>query len=268
MRITSTRNPVVKEVLALQRPAIRRQETVFLAEGTRLVDEARRTGQAASIALYDPDALSRSAAGSSLMDSLPAWAERCYEVDEHVLRAVADTETPAGVVVVLRHRESGPLSAPTGLAVVLDRLSDPGNAGTILRAAAAFGVDTVVTVPGTVDLFSPKAVRAGMGAHFRISVHERVAWPDFLSAFDGAEIIAAEAAGGESLPEFAWPRPAALVVGSEAAGLSEEAGRAATRRVYIPMERGVESLNAAVAASIFMYAAKHFGYSERDMRYT
>ena len=110
MRITSTRNPVIQEVRGLSRASVRRDERLYLGEGVRLVSEAISTSQPAALVLYDADALARSAAGSALLEALPAWAERTCEVAPHVLAAAADTETPAGVLAVLRMPNAAPLS--------------------------------------------------------------------------------------------------------------------------------------------------------------
>jgi TrmH family RNA methyltransferase len=133
VRLTSTHNPVVKYVRSLERPQVRRADGVYLAEGVRLVGEALSHRQQAAVALYDPDSLARSDAGSRLLAELPRWAERAYEVDQRVLTAAAQTDTPAGVLVVLRRQEPSPLHGHAGdrFGVILDRLSDPGNAGTI-----------------------------------------------------------------------------------------------------------------------------------------
>jgi TrmH family RNA methyltransferase len=137
--------------------------------------------------------------------------------------------------------------------LLLDGVQDPGNAGTLVRAAAAFALDGVVALDGTVDLFNPKVVRASAGCVFRIPlVHE--SWVRFGAWLGriGARVIAADA-GGEDVaawrPSGSW----ALVVGSEGAGVRAEISRAASASVRVPMPGGVESLNAAVAGSILLY---------------
>jgi TrmH family RNA methyltransferase len=139
--------------------------------------------------------------------------------------------------------------------VILDALSDPGNAGTIARTALAAGAGYVAATEGTVDLFAPKVVRAGMGAHFGLSLYTDLRWEEIRGALPSVTLVAARADGEDSMYDFVWPERSALVVGSEAHGLSEDAQRAIERTVRIPMKRGVESLNASVAASILMYDA-------------
>jgi RNA methyltransferase, TrmH family len=257
VRITSTRNPAVKYVRALERAAVRRERGEYLAEGVRLITEAMQSGQTASLALYDPDQLERSDAGSITLAGINDWAERAYEVDERVLQAATPTETPAGIVAVLSLPSTPPLSAHREgrLGLILDGLADPGNAGTLLRSADAFGAGYVVATPGTADLYSPKVVRSGMGAHFHIPLYPAVSWKALVEALPGVALVAAEVAEGVAESEFDWSSHAALVIGSEAAGLSTEARAEIAEYVHIPMKAGVESLNAAVAGSILLYRA-------------
>ena len=257
MRITSTRNPLIGYLRSLERAQVRREEGVYLVEGVRLVREALDSAQCASLVLYDPDSLSRTAAGSELLAAVPAWAERVVEADGRILAAAGQTETPAGIIAVLRTPEPPPFeetaSGPFG--VILDRLGDPGNAGTILRTADALAVDYVITTPGTVDLYSPKVVRAGMGAHFRLALYPHLSWPTIRPALSSVALVATVAREGISVFRFSWPERSALIIGSESHGLSDEAQAAADLRVHLPMRPGVESLNAAIAASVAMYLA-------------
>lgn len=258
MRISSTRNPIIKYVKGLERAAARREDGVYLAEGVRLVTEALDTGQEATLAVYDPATLQRTPAGSFLLSRIGTWAERSYEVDTHVLAAAAQTEHPAGVLAVLRLPAPASLASHAGdrLGVALDQVSDPGNAGTILRTAAAAGVGYVVAFPGTADLFAPKVVRAGMGAHFRLPLY-RETWQVLRRELPDVRTVALDAEAVTSLYDYDWPEHAALVVGSEAHGLTPEVRDEVDDVIRIPMQPGVESLNASVAASVVMYT--HLG---------
>lgn len=257
VRITSAHNPVIKYVRSLERASVRREQGAYIAEGVRLVRDALATRQHALLALYDPDMLARSASGSSLLVGLPGWADRWYEVDARVMAAAAQTETSQGVLAVLALPPAAPLSAKMGdtFGVLLDRVSDPGNAGTILRTAAAAGVDYVCAVAGSVDLFAPKVVRAGMGAHFHLPLHGNVSWEIVDRELSDIDLVVSDVHRGHSIYEVHWPERVALVVGSEAHGTSDDAHNRATMRVHVPMRSGVESLNASVAASIVIYSA-------------
>jgi len=255
VRITSTHNTAIQYVRSLERAAVRHVEGVFVAEGVRLVREAVASGQSATLALYDPDVLAGSGAGTELLRALPSWADRSYEVSAQAMARASQTATSSGVLAVIRRPSPAPFS-PCGsvFGVVLDRLNDPGNAGAIVRTADALGADYVATLPGSVDLFSPKVVRAGMGAHFRLPLYPQLSWDDIMRE-GRCTAVAAASRGDESIDGFEWPQSTVLVIGNEAHGLSKEVDVSVSRRVHIPMRVGVESLNASVAAAILMYAA-------------
>jgi TrmH family RNA methyltransferase len=257
VRITSTRNPLIRLARSLDRPTARREHGLYLVEGVRLTSEAVQTRQRARLSFYDPESLGRTAAGMRLLGCLSDWTDEAHEVSASALDAVAQTETPSGVVAILELPAPGPLASHSRdrLGLVLDRLGDPGNVGTILRTADALGLSYVVALDGSADLFAPKVVRAAMGAHFRLELYQHMLWKDVEAQLPGVSVVAAVPAGGDPLPDFVWPERALLVVGSEASGLSPEVESSVERRVRVPLRPGVESLNAAVAAAVTMYAA-------------
>jgi TrmH family RNA methyltransferase len=234
----------------------------------RLVAEAVATRQRARLVLYNREALTRSASGASLFSEIPGWADRWYDVDERVMRAAAHTESPQGVLAVLSLPTPDALTerVQRGFGVLLDRLADPGNAGTILRTADAAGVAYVCAMAGSVDLFAPKVVRAGMGAHFHLSLYVDMEWEDVDRELMGVTLAVTDVGQGRSIYDVDWPESVALVVGSEARGVSEEARRRADLRAHVPMRSGVESLNASVAASIIIYSALGPGIASRQNR--
>jgi TrmH family RNA methyltransferase len=135
-------------------------------------------------------------------------------------------------------------------------VSDPGNAGTLLRSAAAAGVADVLWGPETVDAFAPKVVRAGAGAHFQLRLTTGASWREIGAALPaGGSIFLAEAHAAQLYWEVDWTQPAALIVSNEAHGASAGARALATGTIAIPMASGVESLNAGVAGSIVLFEA-------------
>ncbi|HET7032111.1 MAG TPA: RNA methyltransferase, partial [Casimicrobiaceae bacterium] len=134
-------------------------------------------------------------------------------------------------------------------------VQDPGNVGSMLRTAAAAGAAHVLMSKHTAFAWSPKVLRAGQGAHFCVEIHEDVDLPAWASAHRaaGGEVVAAVAGGGENLHEAMFRGRLAVAIGNEGSGLSPSLLTAATRRVTIPMHRGVESLNAAAAAAVMMF---------------
>jgi TrmH family RNA methyltransferase len=246
--ITSTHNERVKYVRSLVRRRAREQEDRFVVEGTRLVDEMVRAGVRPALVLYTA-AWAAGPAAQRLLPSLARSEEGTWEVSDHVLAACADTVTPQGVLAVV---PSIHLAPRRGLILILDRLADPGNLGTILRSAEATAVGQVILPPGTVDPFGPKTVRAAMGAHFRQPM-ARLDWPEIGARVADRAVWLADARGDVAYDEVDWSAPAALIVGGEAAGAGEEAGDLATGRVFIPMSGETESLNAAMAATVILF---------------
>ncbi|GAC1402169.1 MAG: hypothetical protein NVSMB52_16080 [Chloroflexota bacterium] len=168
---------------------------------------------------------------------------------------MAQTESPSGIVAVLRQPTPPPLNSlgDYKLGIVLDGLADPGNTGTILRTADAFGVNFVVSTQGSADVYSPKVVRAGMGAHFRLPIYAYATWSHLPTLLSGTTFVGAVSGEGTPIGDYMWPNCCTLIVGSEASGLSDEARDTVTEYVQIPTRPEVESLNAAVAAGILMY---------------
>ena len=140
--------------------------------------------------------------------------------------------------------------------LVLDALRTPGNLGTILRTAQATGVGAVICAPGTVDPYSPKVVRSGMGAQFDLPLLTDVPWPDIASLVAGKQVLAASADGESVMWEVTLTGPTALIVGSEAHGIGPEAAALAHSRVRIPMVPSAESLNVAVATAALLFEAQ------------
>jgi len=249
--ITSLANEKVKLVRSLHRRRGREKERLFIVEGVRLCEEALRAGVIPALLFYTPEV----AAEERVMRLLQAFADvgrRGVAVSEEVMRAISDTQTPQGLLAVVPISEKPPKE---GLLLIVDRLRDPGNLGTILRSAWAAGVGQVVTTKGTVDIYSPKVVRGAMGAHFHLSLAPDKEWKEIEPLLEERQVLLADARGQVAYHEVDWSLPSALIIGGEAEGASEEAKRLAHKRAYIPMPGGAESLNAAVAASIILFQA-------------
>lgn len=248
--ITSLHNDRVKLVYALQTAAkSRRRERRIALEGVRLVRDALEQGYSPDFILFDPALMHeadivRSHSGAPV--PLP--------VSPEVMRHISATEQPPGVVGVFPMPEVVLPQSPKRV-LILDDMRDPGNLGTILRTSAAAGVEAVLLSPKTVDPYNPKALRGGMGAHFRIPLAER-AWDEIGAYCAGLHVYLADMTGDVSYDAADWSRPWALIIGSEAHGDSAEAASLAAQRVYIPMSGDTESLNAAVAAGVLLFEAR------------
>jgi TrmH family RNA methyltransferase len=187
-----------------------------------------------------------------MVSQAEASGVRVKAVSEPVMAVMSDTVTPAGILAVLPMYEPS-IPQPLTWALVVDRLRDPGNMGTILRSAHAAGVELVITTRDTVDVYSPKVVRAGMGAHFRLNLCLNQPWRMIEDTLAGLNVLLAKPREGNPYWKVDWRQPTALWIGGEAEGVSAKAKRLATGAVTIPMYEDVESLNAAVAASILLF---------------
>jgi TrmH family RNA methyltransferase len=253
--IESLANPHVKHFrsLAADRKD-RRRERLFVLEGVRLVADALAHAGPPELALYAPEQLEQTEAGRALLQQLEGqrWAQPATPA---VVAAAADTVQPQGVVALARWPQVEP--GRPGIVLVLDAIQDPGNLGTLLRSAEAVGVAELLCVKGAADLFSPKVVRAAMGAHFRLAMEQDLSWEQVGERLEFVDHVYAADAGA-NMPYYAadWRQPAALIIGNEAHGLSDDARALARKLVGIPMRGRAESLNAAVAGSIILFEAQ------------
>lgn len=250
--ITSLQNERVKLAHALQNQAkTRRKEGKMVLESVRLVRDALERGIEPDFILYDPKVIEiNDVVGAS--HDLPLQ-RRVFDVSPEIIRHVSSTEEPQGIVGVF------PILAPElpekpERVLILDNIRDPGNMGTILRTAAAAGMEVVLLSPGCVDAYNPKVLRGGMGAHFRLPVLE-ASWTRIFVYCHDLMVYLADMQGDVTYAAADWRGAWALIVSSEAHGESEEAAALAQQRVYIPMARQTESLNAAVAAGIILFEA-------------
>jgi len=165
--------------------------------------------------------------------------------------ACSDTVAPQGILAVLPIPDLDRPEHPT-FTLLLDRVRDPGNLGTILRTALAAGVEQVLLTPGTVDGSNPKVVRAAMGAHLHLPM-ATLRWEGIAAAVTDCDVWLAAAGGEMDYTAVDWTRPVTLIVGGEATGAGERARSLAQGQVSIPMAAGVESLNTAVATAVILF---------------
>lgn len=248
--ITSAQNPKLKLVRALLgRAKERREAGAFVAEGVRLVEEAVNSNWGFRFALYDATLSER---GLLLVESLKSRGVECEEVTPELMKSLSETETPQGLLAVSPFTDLPIPDSPTFL-LIPDQIRDPGNLGTLIRSAAAAGVQAVLLPPETTDAFAPKVVRAGMGAHFRLPIRA-MTWEAIEQVVRSQDLkVYIADMDGVSCWETDLSRPLMLVVGSEAKGASESARKLATQKISIPMSGKVESLNAGVAGSVLMF---------------
>jgi TrmH family RNA methyltransferase len=239
----------------LKRRKAREKRSLFVAEGIRSVEELLKSKLALEGIIVSPN-LAESSRGEALLQELKTRNVEMLDVSEKDFATAADTDSPQGVIAIARVPQQNAESALKGetmRVVVLDGVQDPGNAGTILRTAAALGATATLALPGTVDLWNAKVVRSSMGAQFAhpafaVSIEELAN----ILRREGIELWAADK-GGEPVGATAPPKKLAIAVGNEGAGLSSAVRALASRTVSLPIARGVESLNVAVATGIILY---------------
>lgn len=246
-RITSRQNPLVARLRKLGNDKkIRRQEGIFLCEGTKLVGEALSWKAGVETLVV--------AEGIALPGELPDTV-RVVEVPADLLKAVSTVDTPQGMLAVCRAPDlTPPRTLEPGLYLVLDGVQDPGNVGTVWRTADAFGAEGVFLLPGCAEPFSPKTVRSTMGACFRLPVWE-TGLEDLTALLGGAGLPLYATALREDTADLRSVRldRAAVVIGSEGRGVSQAVLDACALTLKIPMRDRCESLNAAVAASVVLW---------------
>ena len=259
--ITSGANPVVKRVRLLADRKHRRRAGAFVVEGTQLVWQAVEAGADVEILLVAPGLLGRSAAARRLTAMIAGQEERGVRVarlSDEVFTRISGREGPSGLAAIVRRRLAGLAglaAGPAAVFVALHSIGNPGNLGTIIRTANAAGAAGVVLVGQTTDPFDPAAVKASMGALFTLPVAHAATPAEFFgwAAAVGVTVVTTSARAGQIFWDASYPRPLALLLGAEGAGLPSEVLARGDRQVQIPMSGTAESLNLAVAAGLLLY---------------
>ena len=248
--ITSLSNPLVKQVCLLQKKAsLRKEEGLFVVEGKRFVQE------------IPPDRLERAFVTEEFATSEEgaAVAERlkAETVSRTVMEKMSDTASPQGILALVRMEERPRSDFGTGPLLLLERIQDPGNLGTIFRTAEAAGAGGIIIDEETVDPYSPKVLRSTMGGIFRMPF---TVVPDLQEELrrlqaEGVKVYAAHLQGRMDFDRVEYAGRCAFLLGNEAAGLSDGISGLADARIRIPMEGQAESLNVAVAGALLLYEA-------------
>lgn len=256
-QITAKSNQWLKLARQLQQKKYREKTGLFLIEGVRNAEEALSSRLEIVFGLYALDEAREDKRKEELLQGLAARGVRLYRVAETLLQSVSDTENPQGVLLAARlPHQAKPAAGAFHKVLVIDGVQDPGNLGTMLRTAWACGTDCAVLTPHTADPYSPKAVRAAMGAVCHLPVltdygeEEIFAW----LKESGCRIWVAAAKGELDFRELPLGAKNAWVLGNEANGSAAFWLRQADALVSIPLAPPVESLNVAVAAGILLFA--------------
>jgi TrmH family RNA methyltransferase len=259
--ITSRENQRLKEVRRIREGKLR--ELLFV-EGVRLCEEVLRSPAELLDCYYTKD-LAGTKRGTELLHAVEIRRARLFQVSGKAFDSIADTKSPQGIVVVCRRPstsfasmiESIGKTPSIPVVIFLDRINNPSNLGAIARTAEAAGAVGLITSPGSTDIFSPKSLRASMGALLRLNVLENVPLPEAANWATSNNLITC-AADGRALHTYTsvdWTIPRLLLFGSEAHGIDERYNSLVKEGIRIPMKNNVESLNVAVSSGILLFEA-------------
>ncbi|WP_027417752.1 TrmH family RNA methyltransferase [Aneurinibacillus terranovensis] len=252
--ITSVQNPRVKQWMKLHKRKEREKERLYLIEGPHLVQEA-----------YESQALIR----AILLEEgheIPPWISGTdgylmpllIIVTKPVMEKLSETKTPQGIMAVVEMAKPKCTFPPSFMFLMVDRIQDPGNLGTLIRTADAAGFDGVAIGEGSVDLYNSKTIRSTMGSLFHLPVWQ-AQLPGFIeemrAAYPGTRVIGTSLQESKMYTGVNYDGPVILVIGNEGSGISEDILAMTDENVIIPLYGRAESLNAAVAGSILMYEA-------------
>lgn len=258
--ISSTSNPIIKRVRSLGERKNRKREGAFIVEGMQPVWRAVESGWQVETLLIAP-ALLTSNAALDMANDLRSRGSRVLTLERSLFERLSEREGPAGVMAIVRSQTTSLASARVGtddLWVILHRVHNPGNLGTIIRTADAAGCSGIVLTGDCTDPFAPVAVKASMGSLFALplvvepDVDRVLAWAQRA----GIDLVATSGTASEAHWNANWERPVGILLGNEGDGLPAELIERADRTVRIPMTGTAESLNLGVAAALMIYEAQ------------
>lgn len=249
--LTSVQNPLVKQIRQLHQSKGRREQQLFLVEGTHLLEEACRRDYPLLIVCCTPEWQEKH---KSLWQLVYQKAQRIELVSARVLQSLATTVNPDGVVAIAPQKQTNCVKI-TSLGVALDKLQDPGNFGTIVRTAMATDVDGLWVSADSVDLHHPKVVRASAGGWFQLpmAISEDLKTEVLQLQSQGMQVVATVPNSTINYWQIDLRKPTLIVLGNEGSGISKDLLELADYSVKIPLSNGVESLNVAISTAIILY---------------
>ncbi|SDK75106.1 TrmH family RNA methyltransferase [Natronincola ferrireducens] len=255
-KITSQQNKIIKHVKGLQAKKNRRLHKQFVIEGIRVLEECLLHQIPIHYVFYTED-LVKLQGGGALLEKVKK-DYRSYEITRELLLKISDTENPQGIIAVVSMPENNLQSikiSEDAFFVILDRVQDPGNMGTILRTAEAAGADGIILTKGCVDPYNSKTIRATMGALLHIPVIETNSNEEWINILkdNSVKLIASDLDTPKTYLDVDYKNKIAIIIGNEANGIDETLLEKADELVKIPILGKIESLNASVAAAILIY---------------
>ncbi len=257
--LTSTQNPMVKLMRSLYTRKGRDKTGLVPVEGIRFVNEALLAAQRGVTAIealfYEAGFDEKGPEQRALIEAAGAAASQVFCCPPALFRALTDTESPQGVAAAVTRPAFPPREASgRELYLVIDRVQDPGNLGTIIRTAAAARVNGIILLEGTADPYNPKALRASMGGIFYVPIVSEVELPDWFDIMkrQGIQLIAADPGGNTAYYNVDFNMPSAVIIGNESRGVRKALLEKAEIKAFIPLHGKFNTLNAAVAAAAFV----------------
>jgi len=254
--LTSTKNPLIKQVRKLHSAKERNKQNMLLLEGTNLIYAACQVDYKLDTVFYTD----RWQTNHLLLCREIAEKEiNTQQVSQEVLTAIATTVSPDGVIAIApRTMAITPNIAQTNLSIALDRLQDPGNLGTIIRTAAATKVDGLWLSENSVDIYNPKVLRSSVGEWFQVPMgtHQNLVELVQQHQQTNIQVVATTSQAAKTYWDIDFARPTLILLGNEGSGLSPELIEMADEQVTIPLNNRVESLNVAVASALLLYEAQ------------
>lgn len=248
--ITSRQNPLIKHIVKLiESPRERRKQRQFVVEGIHLAQLAKDSGWPVTQLVFAESAPSHHEVAALLR----SWSGvSVVSVSDNLFLHLFDIQPNVGIVALLSQPQEAVAADIGDFSVLLDDVQDPGNVGTIMRTAVAAGVSNIYLSRGCADVWSPKVLRAAMGAHFQVNVSSDIDLLQVLELFSG-KVVVTDLAARQSLYDLDLRGPVCMIFGNEGAGVSDSLRAVAGDKVLIPMPGKIESLNVAAAAAICLF---------------
>lgn len=258
--ISSENNAIIKHVKSLQLKKQRTKHLQFTVEGVRIIEECLKYNGDIDYIIYSED-LHKVQGGIDLLDKISIKGYTTYEVPSQLFNKIATTESPQGIMAVINMqnrtlKDLDPRDNGNLFFVILDRIQDPGNMGTIIRTSESAKVDAVIITKGSVDPYNDKTLRATMGAIFHLPIIQcnDNEWMEYLKE-KNVTLIAADLNTDKTYIDIDYNKNIGIVIGNEANGIDSNILSNVDERVIIPILGKIESLNASVAAGILIYKA-------------
>jgi TrmH family RNA methyltransferase len=255
-KITSSQNPLIKEIKSLNSRKNRSKKGLFIIEGIKFFIEALNEEEKI-IRIFMSEQFLSTSESKEILVKAAARNIKTYMLPDRLFKGISDTESPQGILAVIKakHHNINQLPAEGNLLIILEALQDPGNMGTIIRTADAAGFTGIVVSQGCVDIYNPKVLRSTMGSVFHIPLFFTNNLGETIQTLKskGIKIYGTHLKGASNYFELDMRSDIAIVIGNESKGISDETAALADALVKIPMIGKAESLNASIAAGLLMY---------------